>query len=78
MFNIFTKTLGLDTVGTIIKSRLEMIGSAITVGIAAVAQYGWVPYITDAATPKTMGLVAAVVFVNGLVTEIIRRYNSNV
>lgn len=75
---MFKSLIGWDTVGTIVKSRIEMIGAAMVAGIAAVASFGWIPYVTDTVKPTTLAIVAGVVFVNGAVTEFIRRYNAEI
>jgi len=73
---MFSKLFGLDTVGTIIKSRLEMVGGALVAGIAAIASYGWIPYVTETISPVKLAIIAGIVGINGAVTEYIRRYNS--
>lgn len=75
---MFSKLFGLNTVGTIIKSRIEMISGALVAGIAAVASYGWVPYVTETIDPIKLAIIAGIVGINGAVTEYIRRWNAEV
>jgi hypothetical protein len=76
MLDMIKKFFAWDSVGTIVKSRLEMIGAAIAAGVAAIASYGWIPYVTDTIEPMKLAIIAAIVGVNGAVTEFVRRWNA--
>lgn len=74
---MFKKLLGLDTVGTVIKARVEAIGSILVAGITSLAAFNFLPYLTgESVNLKVILPVAGYVFLSAVGTEIIRKYKA--
>jgi hypothetical protein len=77
MFNWIKTTFAWDTVGTLVKARIEMIGAGLAAALAALASYSFLPYLTaDKVDLKTVLIVAGYVGASAFITEIVRRWNA--
>lgn len=76
LWEMIKSALGLDSVGTIVKARLKMLGGLISAGMTAVASYSFLPFLTDSVNWMAMAAVSAYLFIDGMVDEFIRRYNA--
>lgn len=77
MFNMIKNWSGWTEAGTIFKARMEMFGSALAAGVAALASYNFLPYLTaDKVDLRSVLIVSAYIGVSAMVTEYVRRYNA--
>jgi hypothetical protein len=76
MFNIIKNWSGWAEAGTIFKARMEMLGGLITAGLASVAAFSFIPYISGTVDWKILAAIAGYLFVTGAVGEYVRRYNA--
>lgn len=76
VWNKIKKALGLDTVGTIVKARIKMISGLISAGVASVASFSFLPFLTDNINWMVLAGIAAYLFIDGVFDEVIRRWNA--
>jgi hypothetical protein len=76
MIDMFKKLIGWDSVGTILKARLEMIAGMVMAGVTSMAAFNFIPYLTGTVDKWMLGTLAAYAFLTGVVGEITRRYNA--
>lgn len=77
MIKAIKKFIGWDSVGTIVKARLEMLSGAIMAGVASLAAFNFLPYLTDAVNTKMLLVLSGYAFVTGFITELVRRKNAS-
>lgn len=76
MIKSLKKFIGWDSVGTILKARLEMIAGVVMAGVTSLAAFNFIPYLTGTVDKVVLGTLAAYAFLTGVVGEITRRWNA--
>lgn len=71
-----SKSIGWDKVGTIVKARLEMVAGVVMAGVASVAAFNFIPYLTGTVNTTMLYTLGGYAFVMGVVSEIVRRWNA--
>lgn len=76
MIKTISKWSGWAEAGSIFKSRMEMLSGIVMAGVASVAAFSFIPFLTEGVDWKIMAAIAAYLFVTGAVGEIVRRHNA--